>query len=145
MLFRPGWAKQYKLPLIIHCRETLDETIALIESLQDGDLSGVFHCFTGTAEQAEKIIKLKFMVGIGGVSTFKKGGLDIVLPTIGLEDILLETDSPYLSPVPHRGKRNEPSYIPLIARRIAEIKQVPVTEVMTTTTANARRLFDQNN
>lgn len=139
------WAKQYKLPLIIHCRESLDETITLVENLQDGDLSGVFHCFTGTAEQAEKIIKLNFMVGIGGVSTFKKGGLDTVLPAIGLEDILLETDSPYLSPVPHRGKRNEPSYIPLIAQRIAEIKQVPLTEVMTTTTTNARRLFHQNN
>ena len=138
------WAKQYKLPLIIHCRETLDETIALVENLQDGNLKGVFHCFTGTAEQAERIIKLGFLVGIGGVSTFKKGGLDTVLPSIPAEAILLETDSPYLAPVPHRGKRNEPSYIPLIAQRVADIKEVPVNEVMTATTGNARRLFQQN-
>lgn len=135
------WAKEHDLPIIIHCRETLDETIALVEELQDGKLRGVFHCFTGTAAQAEKIVKLGFYMGIGGVSTFKKGGLDTVLPAVDLAHILLETDSPYLAPVPHRGKRNEPAYLTLVARRVAEIKNVPVEVVRSTTTENALRLF----
>lgn len=134
-------AKKYKLPIIIHCRETLDETIKLVEEVQDGNLTGVFHCFGGTVEQAEKISKLKFYVGIGGVATFKKSGLDAVLPAVPLEQILLETDSPYLAPVPHRGKRNEPSYIPIIAQKIAEAKQISVDEVMRQTTANTFTLF----
>ncbi|HEY0743751.1 MAG TPA: TatD family hydrolase [Chryseosolibacter sp.] len=136
-----GFAKRYKLPIIIHCRETLDETIKLIEQVQDGTLTGVFHCFGGTVEQAQKIARLKFYVGIGGVATFKKSGLDVMLRHIPLEQILLETDSPYLAPVPHRGKRNEPSYIPLIAQKIAEVKQVQVEEVMRQTTANSLTLF----
>jgi TatD DNase family protein len=134
-------AKKYRLPIIIHCRETLDETIKLVEDVQDGTLTGVFHCFGGSAEQAEKISKLKFYVGIGGVATFKKAGLDLVLPKIPLEQILLETDSPYLAPVPHRGKRNEPSYIPIIAQKIAEAKQIPLDDVMNQTTANSFKLF----
>lgn len=136
-----AWAKKYDLPIIIHCRETIDETIALVEELQDGKLKGVFHCFTGNAEQALRISKLNFFVGIGGVSTFKKGGLDVVLPDVPMEKILLETDSPYLAPVPHRGKRNEPSYIPLIAQRVAEIKKIDVAKVCEQTTANALQLF----
>lgn len=136
-----AWSKHYSLPLIIHCRETIDETIALVEELQDGKLTGVFHCFTGNVVQAEKIIKLNFFVGIGGVSTFKKGGLDTVLPDVPISNIVLETDSPYLAPVPHRGKRNEPAYIPLIASRIAEIKKISVGEVHRETCANALRLF----
>lgn len=134
-------AKKYKLPIIIHCRETLDETIRLVEDVQDGTLTGVFHCFGGSAEQAETIAKLKFHVGIGGVATFKKAGLDLVLPKIPLEQILLETDSPYLAPVPYRGKRNEPSYIPIIAQKIAETKKIPVEDVMNQTTANSFKLF----
>jgi TatD DNase family protein len=136
-----AWAKKYSLPLIIHCRETIDETIALVEELQDGKLTGVFHCFTGNREQAEKIIKLNFFLGIGGVSTFKKGGLDMVLPDISISNIVLETDSPYLAPVPHRGKRNEPAYIALVASRISELKKITVGEVCRETTANALRLF----
>jgi TatD DNase family protein len=136
-----AWAKKYSLPLIIHCRETIDETIALIEELQDGKLTGVFHCFTGNLAQAEKIIKLNFFLGIGGVSTFKKGGLDTVLPTIPISNIVLETDSPYLAPVPHRGKRNEPSYIALVASRISDLKKIAIEEVWRETTANAGRLF----
>ena len=136
-----GLAKKYRLPIIIHCRETLEETIKLVEDVQDGTLTGVFHCFGGSAEQAEKISKLKFYVGLGGVATFKKAGLDLVLPKIPLEQILLETDSPYLAPVPHRGKRNEPSYIPIIAQKIAEIKEIPLDEVMNQTTANSFKLF----
>jgi TatD DNase family protein len=136
-----NWAKQYRLPIIIHCRESIDETIALVESLQDGKLSGVFHCFGGSVEQAQKIIKLNFYLGIGGVATFKKGGLDIVLPEVPLEKLVLETDSPYLAPVPHRGKRNEPSYIPLIAEKIAEIKKASLEVVQKQTTMNALQLF----
>jgi TatD DNase family protein len=140
-----AWAKKYSLPLIIHCRETIDETIALVEELQDGKLSGVFHCFTGDVLQAEKIIKLNFFLGIGGVSTFKKGGLDTVLPDISISNIVLETDSPYLAPVPHRGKRNEPAYIALVASRISELKKITVEEVCRETTSNALRLFPSLN
>lgn len=135
------WARQFGLPIIIHCRETLDETIAMVEEKQDGRLTGVFHCFTGSLRQAEAIIGLGFYLGIGGVSTFKKGGLDQVLPHLSLDRVVLETDSPYLAPVPHRGKRNEPSYLQLIASRVAELKEVKVDEVIRVTTANALRLF----
>lgn len=138
-----GWAKKYELPVILHCRETLDETIEMVEQLQDGTLRGVFHCFTGNLAQAKRIIKLNFLLGIGGVATFRKGGLDVVLPEIPADKIVLETDSPYLAPVPHRGKRNEPSYIPLIAQRVAELKKIPVEEIKHQTTRNALQLFRQ--
>lgn len=134
-------AKQYSLPVVIHCRESIDETIALVEQLKDDKLKGIFHCFSGNGDQAKRITDLGFLLGIGGVATFKKGGLDAVLPDIGLEHIVLETDSPYLAPVPHRGKRNEPSYIPLIAARIAEIMETGVEEVRTHSTKNALSLF----
>lgn len=137
-----GWAKELKLPVVIHCRESLDETISLVEALHDGELSGVFHCFGGSVDQARRIIDLGFMIGIGGVATFKKGGLDQTLPHVDLQHIVLETDSPYLAPVPHRGKRNEPAYIPLIGERVALIKQLPVMQVSAETTANALRLFN---
>jgi TatD DNase family protein len=136
-----AWAKQYSLPVVIHCRESIDETIALVDQLADGKLKGIFHCFSGNADQAKRIIDMGFLLGIGGVATFKKGGLDAVLPDIGLEHIVLETDSPYLAPVPHRGKRNEPAYIPLIAARIGELKKTAVEEVRTQTTQNALGLF----
>jgi TatD DNase family protein len=138
-----SWAKKYRLPMVVHCRESMDQTIALTEKLQDGNLTGVFHCFTGTQEQAEKLIKLGFYLGIGGVATFKKGGMEKVLPHIPPDRIVLETDSPYLTPAPHRGKRNEPSYIPLIAKRVAEIKNIGVDELKTVTTQNALKLFAQ--
>lgn len=136
-----NWAKRYNLPVIIHCRESIDETIALVEKLADGKLKGIFHCFSGTAEQAQRIIKLGFLLGIGGVATFKNGGLDKVLPEIALEHLVLETDSPYLAPVPYRGKRNEPSYIPLIAHKLADIKKISIDDVRTVTTSNALKLF----
>jgi len=136
-----AWAKKYGLPIIIHCRESLDETIDMIEKINDDKLSGIFHCFGGSAEQANRIIKMGFFLGIGGVVTFKKAGLDSVLPAIDLKHIVLETDSPYLAPVPHRGKRNECSYIPLIAEKIAEIKKITVEEVQETSTENASILF----
>ncbi len=135
------WAKQYKLPIVLHTRESFEETYALVAAAQDGTLTGVFHCFSGTPEQAQRIIKLKFYMGIGGVSTFKNGGLDTLLPDIALDHILLETDCPYLAPVPHRGKRNEPAYLPLIAQRVAAIKQSTLEEVAEATTRNTRSLF----
>ena len=112
-------AKKFNLPIVIHCRESIDQTIGLLEKLVSDDLTGIFHCFSGNLEQANKIIAMGFYLGLGGVATFKNGGLDMVIPDIGLENIVLETDSPYLAPVPHRGKRNEPSYIPEIAQKIA--------------------------
>lgn len=137
-----NWAKKYGIPVVIHSRESIDETIALVESLQDGHLTGVFHCFTGSAEQAQKIAALGFYMGIGGVATFKKNGLDLVIPEIPLNRLVLETDSPYLAPVPHRGKRNESSYIPLIADKVAELKKITPESLAESTTANARKLFN---
>lgn len=136
-----NWAMEYHLPVIIHCRESLDETIDLVTSLTNGKLAGIFHCFSGNAEQAKKIIKLGFHLGIGGVATFKNGGLDKVLPEIDLQHIVLETDSPYLAPVPHRGKRNEPGYIPLIAERVASIKNISLQELSDQTNQNALKIF----
>jgi len=136
-----SWAKKFDLPVVIHCRESLHETIGLVEKLQDGQLTGIFHCFTGTVADAERIVKLGFSVGIGGVSTFKKGGLDSVLPEIPVDNIVMETDSPYLAPVPHRGKRNEPSYIPLIGQKVADIKEISLDELQDQTTKNALKLF----
>jgi len=138
-----NWAKHYKLPVVIHCRESMDETIAMVEELQDGTLTGVFHCFTGSVEQAQRIIQLGFYLGIGGVATFKKGGLDVVLPHVALDHIVLETDSPYLAPVPHRGKRNEPSYLTLIADRLVDMMKTDINTLQTVTTQNALKLFKQ--
>jgi TatD DNase family protein len=135
------WAKKYQLPIVLHSRESLDETIDIIENLQDGSLKGIFHCFTGSIQQAEKISKLGFFIGIGGVVTFKNGGLDKVLPDLDLKVAVLETDSPYLAPSPYRGKRNEPPYIPLIASRVSELIKRPLKEVREVTTQNAMELF----
>lgn len=138
-----GWAKQYKLPIVIHCRESIEQTIELLEPLLDGKLTGIFHCFSGNLEQATKIISMGFYLGIGGVVTFKNGGLDKILPDIDLEKVVLETDSPYLAPTPHRGKRNSPLYIPHIAGKIAEIKNITTDDVKLITTRNALNLFVQ--
>ncbi|GAA4380379.1 TatD family hydrolase [Hymenobacter koreensis] len=135
-------AKKHQLPIVLHTRDAFQETADLVEQAQDGTLRGVFHCFSGTPEEAERAIKLGFMLGIGGVATFKNGGSDKVLPGLGLEHLLLETDCPYLAPVPHRGKRNEPSYLPLVAHRVAELLQKDVEEVAEVTTRNARELFN---
>lgn len=137
-----GWARHYQVPVVLHCRESLDQTIEMMERFQDGNLKGIFHCFTGNTDQAKRIIKLGFLIGLGGVVTFKNGGLDKVLPDLGLDAVVLETDSPYLSPVPYRGKRNEPAYIPLISSRIAELMNTSVEEVQRITTKNALHLFD---
>lgn len=136
-----AWAKQYKKPIIIHCRESLDMTIDLVEELKEDTLTGVFHCFNGSIEQAERIRKLGFYIGLGGVVTFKNSGMDEVIPQLDMAHIVLETDSPYLAPVPHRGKRNEPSYLKMVAQKIADLRQVALAEIEATTTMNANLLF----
>lgn len=138
------WAKEKGIPIIIHCRDAFAETLELVEELKDERLQGVFHCFTGTLEEAEKAVSLGFYLGIGGVATFKNGGLDKVLPQLGLERLVLETDSPYLAPVPYRGKRNSPAYIPLVAERVAGLCSKPLEEVYQQSTANAQNLFQVN-
>ena len=136
-----GWAKQYRKPVIIHCRDSIEMTISLVEKLKTEALTGVFHCFNGTAQQADRIKALGFYIGLGGVSTFKNAGMDQVIPALDLSHIVLETDSPYLSPVPHRGKRNEPAYLRLIQERIAALKQISIDELASVTTQNANKLF----
>ena len=135
------WAKQYDIPIVIHSRNSTDECIDVISKQQDGKLKGVFHCFSGTAEQAGKIIELGFYMGIGGVLTFKNAGLDKAVKDIDLSWMVLETDAPYLAPVPYRGKRNEPSYIINVAEKLAAIKNTAVEEIEKITTANAQKLF----
>lgn len=134
-------ALQYKLPIVIHSRNSIDESIALVKEHQDGNLKGVFHCFSGNADQASQVIELGFYLGIGGVLTFKNAGLDKVMEGTGLESVVLETDAPYLAPVPFRGKRNEPAYTSLVAQKLADIKKLPLEEIATITTANAQELF----
>lgn len=135
------WAIRYDIPVVIHSRNSIDECIKVIAEHQHGDLKGVFHCFSGNTEQAEKIIDLGFYMGIGGVVTFKNSGLDKVLEQINLEKIVLETDAPYLAPVPFRGKRNEPSYLKYVVEKLSEIKNMSVEEITQTTTSNAEKLF----
>jgi TatD DNase family protein len=134
-------AKKHKRPVVIHCRESIDETISLLEPLLTRDLTGIFHCFSGTAEQAQKITAMGFYVGYGGVATFKNGGQDKVIPQLKLDNMVLETDSPYLAPVPHRGKRNEPAYIKLVAKRMAELLGVSIETIEQQTTQNALKVF----
>lgn len=136
-------AKNHDLPIVIHCRDTLDLTIEMVKKYKAG--KGVFHCFTGTIEQANLIGKLGFFLGIGGVSTFKKGGMDKVIPLMNLDYLVLETDSPYLAPVPFRGKRNEPSYLPKIVDRVSELLKISSMNVMESTTKNALKLYNINN
>lgn len=135
------WALEYNLPIVIHSRNSTDDCIEMVEAHQNGELKGVFHCFSGTIEQAQKITDLGFFLGIGGVLTFKNAGLDKVIEKIGLENILLETDAPYLAPVPYRGKRNECSYIKLVAEKLSQIKGVPIEEIQEITSANTKKLF----
>lgn len=134
-------ALKYDLPIVIHCRETIDETIDLVQAYASQGLKGVFHCFTGTEEQGRKITDLGFYLGLGGVSTFKNGGMDQVIPHLDKTKIMLETDSPYLTPAPHRGKRNEPSYVSLICDKVSEYLGLSKEEVAKMTTNNAEVLF----
>lgn len=135
------WAKEYDLPVAIHIRESFDEVFEIIEEVNDDHLRGVFHCFTGNEAQAKKAIELGFMLGVGGVVTFKNSGLDKTLKNLDLNHLILETDSPYLAPTPHRGQRNESSFLPLIAQKLAEIYEINVEEVAKVTSHNANTLF----
>lgn len=134
-------AKQYELPVVIHSRESTRECIDEVRSLQDGTLTGVFHCFSGTLDEAREVIALGFYLGIGGVVTFKKSGLDKIVEEVDLQHIILETDAPYLAPVPYRGKRNESAYIPLIGETVANVKNLKIEDVAAITSSNALKLF----
>ena len=135
-------AKEYNLPIVIHTRNSFNEAIKIVEKLNDENLSGVFHCFTGSLDEAKRIIDLNnFYLGIGGVVTFKNGGVDKIIDQINLDKIILETDSPYLAPKPFRGKRNESKFILNIAERISEIYNIPTEKIAEKTTANAKQLF----
>lgn len=136
-----NWAKEMKLPVVIHTRDSIEETLQLLEKEQDGSLSGVFHCFGGSVEEAKAINGLGFHLGLGGVSTFKNGGMDKVIPSLDMDYVILETDCPYLAPVPHRGKRNEPAYTSLVAQRVADLRGISVDQVDAITTSNATKLF----
>ena len=134
-------AKKNKLGINIHCRDAFDETFEVLESEKASDLFGIFHCFTGDLQQAERAISLGLKLGIGGVSTFKNGKIDQFLNKIDLQHIVLETDSPYLAPLPHRGKRNESSYTVLIAQKLAEIYNLTIEEIAKITTENSKAVF----
>lgn len=134
-------ALQYNLPIVIHSRESTRDCIDIVRQKQNGSLHGIFHCFSGTVEEAQEIADLNFYLGIGGVVTYKKSTLPEVISAMPLERIVLETDAPYLAPVPYRGKPNESSYIPIIAQKIADLKQVSLYELASITTANALKIF----
>ncbi|WP_070138068.1 TatD family hydrolase [Crocinitomix algicola] len=137
------WAKEMKLPIAIHVRDAFNETFEVLDELNDDNLNGVFHCFTGTLEQAKKIINYGgFKLGVGGVLTFKNSGLDQTIKEIDLSHLILETDSPYLAPTPKRGKRNESDYTTLIASKLAEVKSCSIEDIADSTTKNALELFD---
>jgi TatD DNase family protein len=134
-------AKKHQLPIVLHSRDSFDEIFEVIGDATDENLKGVFHCFTGNRAQAEKIIRWGFKLGIGGVLTFKNSGLDKAIEDVPIEHIILETDSPFLAPKPYRGKRNESSYLMLIAKKLSEIKKLDVDEIASVTTKNAIDLF----
>lgn len=136
------WAKEMKLPVAVHCRDAYDEVIDSITKVQDGTLTGVLHCFTGNLEQANALLDLGFYLGIGGVITFKNSGVAETVAQLPLDRLVLETDSPYLAPVPYRGKRNESSYVKFVAEKVAEVKGMSVEEIADITTKNAIELFN---
>jgi TatD DNase family protein len=136
-----AWAKKLKLPIVIHCRDAFDEVYSVLQQEQGEDLRGIFHCFTGTLEQAQKVTHLGFYLGIGGVVTYKNAGLDKIVQQVDLKHIVLETDSPYLTPVPHRGKPNESSYLIYVAQKVADLHQTSLEAVAAITTENSKIVF----
>ena len=134
-------AKKYKLPIVIHCRKAFDEIFDILEEEKSDDLFGIFHCFTGNLEQAKKALSYNLKLGIGGVVTFKNGKIDKFLNEIPLKEIVLETDGPYLSPTPFRGRRNEPEYLIKVAEKLAEIYEKPLAEIAEITTQNSKDIF----
>ena len=137
------WALEYDLPIVIHCREAFDEVFEILQEHKNDKLRGIFHCFTGTIHQAKQAINLNMKLGIGGVVTFKNGKIDKFIKDIPLESIVLETDSPYIAPVPHRGKRNESNYLLLIAQKVAECYNVPLEYIAKKTTETANAVFNK--
>jgi TatD DNase family protein len=135
------WAKELELPIVIHCREAFDEVYQILLEEKDDKLRGIFHCFSGTLEQAHLITELGFYLGIGGVVTYKNAGLDKVVAQLDLKDIVLETDSPYLTPVPFRGKPNESSYLIYVAEKVSELLNVDIETVAKVTTGNSQKIF----
>ncbi len=135
------WALAYDLPIVIHCREAFDEIFEVLEGVVNQRLRGIFHCFTGNVAQAQRAIELNMLLGIGGELTFKNSGLAETISKIPLAHLVLETDAPYLAPMPFRGKRNESAYLPLVAQRLAQVYQVSDEQVAQITTANAQKLF----
>jgi TatD DNase family protein len=134
-------AKKYKLPIVIHCREAFDEIFEVLDGEKSDDLYGIFHCFTGTFEQAKKAISYNMKLGIGGVVTFKNGGIDQFLNQIDLKHIVLETDSPYLAPKPYRGKRNESAYITKVVEKLSELYGLSDEKIAEITTENSKAVF----
>ncbi len=136
------WAIHYNLPIVIHSREATADCIEIVRGKQNGDLRGIFHCFSGNADEAKQITDLGFMLGIGGIITYKSNKeLQEIVQSAPLENLVLETDAPYLSPVPYRGKRNESAYLQFIAEKVAEVRQVSIEEIGKATTENALRIF----
>ena len=135
------WAKEKKMPIVIHCRDAFDEIFEVLETEKGEGLFGIFHCFTGTLEQAKKAISYNMKLGIGGVATFKNGKIDQFLNQIDIKHIVLETDSPYLAPTPYRGKRNESSYITQVVEKLATIYEVSFEEIAEITTQNSKDIF----
>jgi TatD DNase family protein len=135
------WALHYQLPIVIHSRESMADSIRIVQEHQKGDLRGIFHCFTGTLEEAQQIIDLGFYLGIGGVITYKNTHLREVLKAVSMDHIVLETDAPYLTPVPFRGKRNESSYLKYIVEKVAEVKEISISDAAAITSANAKKIF----
>ena len=140
--FQLEFAVENNLPVVVHARETMDEIISILKEYRANGLQGVLHSFTGNMEQALELINLGFYIGVGGISTFKNAGIDKIVAKLPLERILLETDSPYLAPVPKRGKRNESSYLEYIAKNLAKLHNVEYLKVVSTTTQNAIELFN---
>lgn len=136
------WAKEKKWPVVIHCRKAFDEIFEVLESEKSDDLNGIFHCFTGTKEQAEKAISYHMKLGIGGVVTFKNGKIDQFLNEIDIKHIVLETDSPYLAPIPYRGKRNESAYITEVINKLSTIYGLSFDEIASITTQNSKDVFE---
>jgi TatD DNase family protein len=138
------WATEHDLPIVLHSRNATNETIEIVEQYTSKGIRGIFHCFSGALSQAQRIVDMGMLLGIGGVVTFKNGGLEEIIRQIPMEFMVLETDAPFLAPVPHRGKRNSPEYLPLLANKISEISSIPFEEVCSITSKNALRLFEKN-
>jgi len=136
------WAIEYDLPIVIHCREAFDEVFEILQEHKNDKLRGIFHCFTGTIHQAKQAINLNMKLGIGGVVTFKNGKIDKFIRDIPIDSIVLETDAPYIAPVPHRGKRNESTYLPIIAKKVAECYNVSLEYIAKKTTETANSIFN---